>query len=299
MLTRACQASRSQFTCLSPNFALISNRGLRDSTPLSAGPNDLQNVHACCDDAPEAPLGGRREDSQATTALRSEPVSPQSLPVAIGNSDVDNSKVLSGKGVAESQSGKSSSESEDESDDDDCGDDDNWSGANDYLETAIYQAVFPDVALAAYLISKMYSMLLLGSSKKVSKKVSSWRERITTCAGTTVSGTTSTEKATSTSGSPIGLRGENSKRNRLGGSTDSNLGEEDDDADDDEDSDGSRRKRLKESNFGNGFVIPTQRLACPFNKMDSSKYGILHNQGGKNKYRACSGPGFLSISLLK
>jgi hypothetical protein len=62
--------------------------------------------------------------------------------------------------LSQSHSAKSSNESDDESDEEDYSDDDSWSGANDYLETAIYQALFPDVALAAYLISKMYGMVL-------------------------------------------------------------------------------------------------------------------------------------------
>jgi hypothetical protein len=138
-----------------------------------------------------------REDLQPTKNLRNEPVLPQSLAVAMSNSDVDHTKALSGKAVLESHCAKSSSESDDKSEEDGDDDDDNWSGANDYLETAIYQALFPDVALAAYLISKMSGMVVLGSSKKIAKKVASWRGRIITCAGTIVSapaGTMNTEK---------------------------------------------------------------------------------------------------------
>jgi len=75
-------------------------------------------------------------------------------------SDVDHAKALPAKAILESHSAKSSNESDDESDEEDYSDDDSWSGANGYLETAIYQALFPDIALAAYLISKMYGMVL-------------------------------------------------------------------------------------------------------------------------------------------
>jgi hypothetical protein len=238
-----------------------------------------------------------QEDSQYTKESQRKAVSAQSLVVAMSSSSIEDAKPLSGKAIFESETTKSNSDSEEESDDEGDDEDDNWSGANDYLETAIYQAVFPDLALAAHLISEMYSMLLLGSSKKISRQVSSWREKITTCAGTTVSGTTSTEKAAPASGSSSALGTGSSKRNRLSGSADSNIGEEEED--DDDDSDESRRKRLKDSNGGSGLEIPTPRLACPFNKMDPLRYGIQHNQEGKSRYRSCAGPGFLSIQVLK
>jgi hypothetical protein len=124
-------------------------------------------------------------------------------------SDVDHAKALPVQAILESHSAKSSNESDDESDEEDYSDDDSWSCANGYLENAIYQALFPDVALAAYLISKMYDMVRLGSLKKVSKKVSSWRERVIACAATTVSApasTMNTEKAVPAKGPTSDLR---------------------------------------------------------------------------------------------
>lgn len=280
------------------NIDLKPNRRLKDSNSSSTDSNNCENVQACCPlpgpSTAGVPLGEMKEDSQSTQGLPDQNRFPQSHAVAICNAGIEDVKTPSRKAAFLSKSTKNSSESEEDSGDDVEGDDDNWSGANDYLEAAIYQAAFPDLALAAHLISEMYSMLLLGSSKKVSRKVSSWRERIASCAGTTVSGTTSTEKAVSSNGSSSALRADNSKRDRLSNSTDSNIGEEEDDGDDD--SDESRRKRLKENNFGSS---PTQRLACPFNKMDASKYGIQLNQEGKGRYRTCAGPGFRSIQILK
>ena len=85
-----------------------------------------------------------------------------------------------------------SSESEEDSDDDvEVGDE--WSGANDYIEAVIFQAVYPDLDLAAYLISKMYVLILTGSSKRIGRKVSSWRKRVMSSANE--SPTTSTVKA--------------------------------------------------------------------------------------------------------
>ena len=244
------------------------------------------------------PLGEIEEELQSTTGLPSRSSFPQSLAVAMRSSDIEDAKILSGKPAFDSESTDSSSESEEDSDDDIEGSNDNWSGANDYVEAAIFQAAFPDLELAAHLISQMYSMLLLGSSKRISRKVSSWRERITTC--TTDSGTTSTEKVALSNVTSNTPRAGDPRRDRLFGSTDSNIGEEEDD--DNDDNDKSRRKRLKENNLGSGLEIPTQRLACPFNKMDASKYGIQHNQEGQindRQYRTCAGPGFRTIQLLK
>jgi hypothetical protein len=122
----------------------------------------------------------------------------------------------------------------------------------------------------------MYGMVFLGSSKKISRKVSSWRERIITCAGITISAPDdlmSTEKVVPVKGSTSDLGVDRPKRKKLGESTGSNINEKEDDADNDDDRDENRRKRFKESNIGSG-------LACPFNKMDHSKYRIQHKQEG-------------------
>jgi len=224
----------------------------------------------------------------------------RNISVVKRKSGLQNATIQSDLLGSDSDSAASNSESEEDSADDTDGEDDEWSGVNDYFESAILQAVFPDLELAAHLITQLYSMFYPGSSKTVSKKVSSWRENIRTCP--TDSGTASTEKgpvassnATSSTSKPA-----NSKRDRLSGSTDSNIGEDDDD--DDDDTDENRRKRLKGNSLYVRSVIPAQKFACPFHKMRPSRYCVQFNQEGEindKQYRTCAGPGFKTIQLLK
>jgi len=167
----------------------------------------------------------------------------------------------------------------------------NWTGSADFVEAAIYQAAFPDQELAAHLISKMHGELLLGSSKKVSRKVSSWRAKITSCP--TDSGTTSTEKAGTAKLNSSTPSSAGSKRGRMSGSADSPFGE--DEEDDIDDNDENRRKRAKEDDIDGGLIATTQKLACPFNKMDPIKYSNLSGL----QYRTCTGPGYATIQLLR
>src|SRR6185437_3751807 len=95
--------------------------------------------------------------------------------------------------TVESELSDSDSDLEEESDDDDTPNDE-WSGANDNIEAALYQAVYPDVKLAAHLISTMYPTIVLSYKKRISRKVHSWQEKITTCG--TDSRTASTAKET-------------------------------------------------------------------------------------------------------
>lgn len=199
---------------------------------------------------------------------------------------------------SDSDSAVSNSESEDESTDGTDGDEDEWSGVNDGFETAILQAVFPDLELAAHLITQLYTMFYPGSSRRISRKVSSWRENIRTCP--TDSGTASTEKGpVSSSNATLSLSKQgSSKRDRLSGSTDSNIDEEEGDGDD---SDENRRKRIKDNSLDARSVMPSQRFACPFNKMEPSRYCQFSQEGEvtDKKYRSCTGPGFKSLQLLK
>lgn len=66
-----------------------------------------------------------------------------------------------------------SSDSESESEDDSCNDDidnDEWSGENDNIEAALYQAVYPDIDLAAHMISAMYPALALSYRNKIARR---------------------------------------------------------------------------------------------------------------------------------
>ncbi|CZR67828.1 uncharacterized protein PAC_17727 [Phialocephala subalpina] len=223
----------------------------------------------------------------ASTKAPCQKIVSSSEPTAMECSDIRKSKSIAPHSAIDSES-SDSSESEDESDDDDIARDD-WSGANDNIEAAIYQSVFPDLKLAAYLISNMYSTIVLSSTKKITRKVSSWQEQITTCA-TDSGATTSTAKDTSPNISSNTGTGASPKHDRCPSSPDDNIGDDEDD-----DADEGRRKRLKEKSVDSGSEFPEQRLACPFFKKDALKYSVLSSK----HYRVCGGPGWLTIPQLK
>lgn len=202
---------------------------------------------------------------------------------------------------SDSDSTDSDGESEEDgADDTDCGDDE-WSGINDYFESAILQAVFPDLELAAHLITQLYSMFYPGASKPIFRKFSLWRENIRTC-NTDSGGSGTTEKGpvSSSTATPSTSKTGSSKRDRLSSSTNSNNGE--DGEEDDDDAEENRRKRVKENNLDVRTVIPAQKFACPFHKIAPSRYCVQHNQEGEindKQYRTCAGPGFKTIQPLK
>jgi hypothetical protein len=180
----------------------------------------------------------------------------------------------------------SDSESEEDSGNDD-NDNDEWSGANDNIEAALYQAVYPDIDLAAHMISTMYPTLVLSYRKKITRKVSSWQEKnIITCG--IGSGTASTAKEAAPQGTSTTGNKSSPKRDRQSSSPDEDLGDDEDD-----DADESRRKRPKEQSDGE-LGIPKPRFACPFYKKDPVKYSAA--ESGR---KSCSGPGWTSISQMK
>lgn len=282
---------------------------MRDSTPLSltssnyvqgcGGLGSLENHTSTTPLGTGAPLENVEEHSRPNAALPIRNTFSSSLPEAIRIPGTQDDKSHSGTPGSDSDSVESNSESDEDSADEGDGDDDDWSGATDYFETAVLQAVYPDHELAAHLIIQLYSMFYPGSSKTISRKISSWRERIRTCP--TDSGTMSTEKgpASSSNASSSTSKPNAQKRNRLSASTDSNTGE--DDGDDEDDTDENRRKRLKETSQDREIVLPVQRLACPFFKMNPLKYCAQLNQQGHNdkQYRICAGPGFRTLQNLK
>lgn len=197
------------------------------------------------------------------------------------------SKALVRQPNLDSELSDSDSELGEDSDDDDTPNDE-WSGANDNIEAALYQAVYPDFKLAAHLISTMYPTIVLSYKKKISNKVYSWQEKnIATCG--TDSGTANTAKETSPQGTSNAADKPSPKRDRQSSSPDDNIGDDEDDEVDE-----SRRKRRKEKDVDNEPVIPEQRLACPFYKKDSVKYSAA--QSG---HKSCAGPGYLTIASLK
>jgi hypothetical protein len=197
------------------------------------------------------------------------------------------SNALTQKPTLDSELSDSDSESEEDSDVDDIPNDE-WSGANDNIEAALYQAVYPDLKLAVHLISTMYPTIVLGYKKKLSSKVYSWQEKnIATCG--TDSGTASTAKETSPQRTSTAANKSSPKRDRQSSSPDDNIGDDEDD-----DFDESRRKRRKEKDVDNEPGIPEQRLACPFYKKDSVKYSAA-----KSGHKSCAGPGYFTITSLK
>lgn len=201
-------------------------------------------------------------------------------------SAVEESKALSRQSTLDSEMSDSDSESEEDSGDDDI-DNDEWSGANDNIEAALYQAVYPDIDLAAHMVLTMYPTLVLSYRKKITKKVSSWQEKnINTCG--TGSGTASTATDAAPQGTSNTGNGTSPKRDRQSSSSDDNVGEDEDD-----DADESRRKRSKEQSDSD-LGIPKPRFACPFYKKDPVRYSAA--ESGR---KSCSGPGWTSISQMK
>ncbi|KAE8451706.1 hypothetical protein EG329_003163 [Mollisiaceae sp. DMI_Dod_QoI] len=194
---------------------------------------------------------------------------PLSTSSAIGDSNALVRQVTLGSELSDSDS-----ESEDDSGSDDI-DNDEWSGANDNIEAAIYQAVYPDIDLAAYLISTMYPALVISYRNKITRKVSSWQEKnITTCG--TDSGTASTTKESVPQGTSNTGNKSSPKRNRQCSSPDDNIGDDEDD-----EADESRRKRPKEQP-GSEPGIPTLRFACPFYKKDPERFSAVEGTGNRS-----------------
>lgn len=286
--------------CFSLTFQSL-NRPLRYSSPLSFSSTHCEEIqgrgthHATAIE--QLSLRKCEDDPQRIKGLPTPNDLTRHYTIASRSADRKDAEMLSGTPGCDSESTNSNSEYEEDSDDDIDGDDNDWSGANDYIEATILQAVFPDLELAAHLITGLYSMLYPGSSKSISNKVSSWRERVR--AGTTDSGTTSTEKAPTSNTTANTARRDKPNLNRPSGSTDRSIDDEEDEEEDDADE--SRRKKPKENSLDRNHTIPAQKLACPFFKQDPSKFCAQFNQEGQDDryYRPCAGPGFKTIQLLK
>jgi hypothetical protein len=179
--------------------------------------------------------------------------------------------------------------SEDESETDN--DDNEWSGQNGNLESAVIAAVDGDLALAAHLIPLLHRDFNLS----LKSKVESWQYAAAGNNGDNTSPEGSGGRTSYPETSPDQSPGIPRKRRRT--SSDGGrkgIGGWDDEDDEDED-----------DNKGTGPHGDSELhrlLACPFHKRDSVKYGIQHGnsgQGKKHRYRACTGPGFKSIQRLK
>lgn len=225
---------------------------------------------------------------------------------------------------------------DDNSSEDEEEDDNDWSGQNGNLESAVIEAVNGDLPLAAYLIPILHRDYNLA----VKNKVESWQFG-NTGSGTSGGGTqnlrergnsdASRGEKSSYTDSPSGGsggsgNGTSRKRRRRsnsdgggregrgfgdgagrgrgsgdwggGGGGGGGGGDGGDDGDEDED-----KNIDKGSSPGvAGNEEPQPMLACPFHKRNPEKYGIQQTNsanGKKHKYRACTGPGFKSIQRLK
>lgn len=222
-----------------------------------------------------------KQASSIVTACQTLSLSAGAMPVALY---IAEPKSPEQQPALDSELSDSDSESEEDSDNDDIPNDE-WSGANDNIESALYEAVYPDTKLAAHLILTMYQTIVLSNKKRISSKIYSWQERnIATCC--TDSGTTSTTKETSPQGTSNAANKSSPKRDRQPSSLpDENTGDDEDD---------SRRKKRKGKVVDNEPGIPQQRLACLFYKKDSVKYSAV-----KTGHKSCAGPGYPTITSLK
>jgi len=296
-----CQSKSVFSTCgYALDVMLILERNSGDLRPLSPSLGDwyIKGCGAAYTIAIEGGSSSKLEDFD-TGSDTEHPETQNNLKVALKINPERLITVANTSG-SDSESMGSGSDSEEDSEDDFNCDDNDWSGTDNYFESSIFQAVYPNIELAAYLIKNLYSMVHPPSSTKVSRKVSSWRAQIYT--STTDSETTSTEKAPPASNKTSSTsKVDSQKRDRLSGSPGKSSGE-DGEEDDDDDTDESRRKRLKEKHLGSAFAMPIQKLACPFFKMNPSKYSVqlsLEGQVNDKQYRICAGPGFKTIQLLK
>lgn len=186
------------------------------------------------------------------------------------------------------------SESDSESYDDENEDqDDDWSGEDGNLEATVIAAVDGDLDLAAFLIPLIHNNF----NSTIRRKIESWRQygAASSSADSSGSGAHNGSASTSSNQSPTNSR----KRQRLGsnGIGGENHGNEEEE-EEDEDRDMNPKNREAEPQDLNSSSL---MLACPFNKLDSTKYS-QHNTSGQGKrtdYRTCAGPGFKSIQRLK
>lgn len=181
------------------------------------------------------------------------------------------------------------SESDAEDYEDDESEDNDWSGDNGSLEETVIAAVDGDLALAAYLIPLLHKDINSG----VKSKVESWQNTAGSGSGSSSGGQVPSHYSVSPSNSPSNPR--KRRRSAFGSQIPRGGG---DDGEDDEDGGAS--------NAGGGPVLhdDTQQilfLACPFHKLDPTKYSqhSVSGTGKRHDYRACAGPGFRTIQRLK
>lgn len=184
-------------------------------------------------------------------------------------------------------------------------DGDDWSGT-DSLDAAVIAAVDGDLSLAAFLIPLLHKDV----RNAVKNKVESWQNTSTTRSPSSATGSTVTRGGASgatsgaTSGSSVVASGSSGGQDQVSNQSRKRRRRPSDSEDDREEGDDEHG-----GNGGNGSSRPEMideplipLLACPFHKLNPSRYGIQHNitsGSRKDGYRACAGPGFKSIQRLK
>jgi hypothetical protein len=191
---------------------------------------------------------------------------------------------------------------EKEEDEEEEDDENDWSGQDDNLEARLIEALGHDLPLAAYLIPLLYKVFRSEVSAKITQTVGPWCHDLTKCAPdkeTNSGKTTSSNAAANTSN----MSNYDARKRSRGLDSLSHDHEPDDEDEDDEDEDDDKRDPKRSKNLpDSGGPAPNPRLACPFYKLDPSKYGVQHEaieNGKKTDYRVCAGPGFRSITRLK
>jgi len=202
--------------------------------------------------------------------------------------------------ISESDIGDDENEEDDEEGDEK--DENDWSGQDDNLEARLVDALGHDLPLAAYLIPHLYKVLRSEASAKITRTVGPWCHDVTKCAPDRGTSSGKTPSANAAANASNASNSDDRKRSR-GLDSMSHDREPDDEDEDDEDEDDEKRDPKRSKNHrDSGGPTPNPRLACPFYKLDPSKYGVQHDaieNGKKTDYRVCAGPGFKSITRLK
>jgi hypothetical protein len=233
----------------------------------------------------------------AQSKLRSNPV----LGTGASGGSRQSQLVLRGSAVVDEISESDVGDDENEEDEDDEEDENEWSGQDDNLEARLVEALGHDLPLAAYLIPLLYKEFRSEVSAKITRAVGPWCNEVTKCApdGGTSGGKNSSSAAPNSSN--ISSNDARKRSRGLDSMSHDHEPDEEDEDEDDEDDDKRDPKRSKNHPDSRG-PTPNPRLACPFYKLDSSKYGVQHEAietGKKTDYRVCAGPGFRSITRLK
>jgi hypothetical protein len=174
-------------------------------------------------------------------------------------------------------------------------DDDDWSGQDAKLEIVVLEALGGDLVLAATLIPILHKSFYSEVSANVTQKVGPWRYDVTKCSPRTEGTSSEPISSTHTRANESNPR----KRPRLPGQINHKRDADEEDEEDDDDENTRDPKDLRGSPDTGSVLL---RLACPFHKLDPTKYCIQHEAvdgSKKTEYRSCEGPGFKSIQRLK